>query len=86
MAKIDFLTHKHPVLAVACPSCRATVGHWCKRPSGHKATELHADRGTLADKTFVELHGERASIDRLPDGQWRIDPEGYVSEKSIGGS
>ena len=39
-------TFKHPAMAVACPSCGATVGHWCKRPSGHSGpmVAFHAAR------------------------------------------
>lgn len=34
----------HPVTRVACPSCRARPGAWCRRPSGHRASSLHVDR------------------------------------------
>ena len=30
--------------AVVCPSCQAAPGRSCIRPSGHKASEIHADR------------------------------------------
>jgi len=39
---------RDPALEVPCPRCRAPVGHWCKRPSGHKAMNLHADRDVEA--------------------------------------
>lgn len=39
---------RHPVLEVACPSCHAPIGSWCKRPSGHKAQDLHVEREQLA--------------------------------------
>lgn len=39
---------RHPVLEVACPDCAARVGAWCKRPSGHKAAELHTSREIAA--------------------------------------
>lgn len=39
---------RHPVLEVECPDCRAKVGSWCKRPSGHQAHELHVAREQLA--------------------------------------
>ena len=34
----------HPVTRVPCPTCRAAAGTWCRRPSGHRAMELHVDR------------------------------------------
>jgi deoxycytidylate deaminase len=34
--------------AVGCPSCSAKVGQSCVRPSGHKASRIHADRVALA--------------------------------------
>lgn len=46
---IDFTKFKHPVLAVACPDCKARAGSWCKRPSGHKAMDLHGSRKQAAD-------------------------------------
>lgn len=38
----------HPVTRVPCPVCRAAAGTWCKRPSGHRAAELHVDREHVA--------------------------------------
>lgn len=60
----DFTAHRHPVLAVACPTCRAKAGTWCVRPSEHSACGLHVTRRTLADKVFIEKYGETASIDQ----------------------
>jgi len=74
---VDFCAFRHPVLAVACPVCKAPSGRWCKRPSGHRAHELHRDRGRHADRVFIARHGEAASIERTPDG-WKIDPEGRI--------
>lgn len=31
-------------LSFKCPSCQAKPGEWCKRPSEHRASKLHADR------------------------------------------
>jgi len=31
-------------LCYPCPTCRAPAGSWCKRPSGHKAMDIHKDR------------------------------------------
>lgn len=35
---------RHPGLEAPCPDCRAPVGRWCTRPSGHKAQQLHKAR------------------------------------------
>lgn len=55
--KVDFTAFRHPVLAVACPTCRARVGAWCKRPSGHRASHFHAARKAEADRVW-ELQGD----------------------------
>lgn len=52
MTKPDWTAHRHPVLAVACPVCLAHAGAWCRRPSGHKAMDLHAARRGLADEAW----------------------------------
>lgn len=39
---------RDPSLEVPCPTCKARVGAWCRRPSGHKAMDLHADRERAA--------------------------------------
>ena len=38
------------VMAVACPTCGAKAGRWCKRPSGHSGpfVAFHAARRKLA--------------------------------------
>lgn len=74
---IDFTAHRHPVLAVECPSCKARAGVWCQRPSEHGAGDLHVERGKLADKVFIEQHGAQASIDGVP-GDYSINQNGYV--------
>ena len=55
--KVDFTAFRHPVLAVACPTCRARAGAWCKRPSGHRASDFHASRKAEADRVW-ELQGD----------------------------
>jgi hypothetical protein len=35
--------------SVECPLCHAGPGHPCKRPSGHRAAQLHAPRIELAE-------------------------------------
>lgn len=52
--RLDFTAHAHPVLAVVCPDCRADVGAWCKRPSGHKAMDLHKARKIAADRAWED--------------------------------
>lgn len=39
---------RDPALEVPCPDCKARVGAWCKRPSGHKAMDLHVARDHAA--------------------------------------
>jgi len=79
----DFVAHKHPVLAVACSSCGAAAGASCKRPSGHRANDFHADRKKEADAAFIAQHGPDAWIERLPPGdRWKIHPKGYAAQKS----
>ncbi len=41
---------RDPVMAVACPTCGAKAGRWCKRPSGHSGpfVAFHAARRNLA--------------------------------------
>lgn len=35
-------------MSVTCPSCKSEPSKSCYRPSGHRASELHADRIKLA--------------------------------------
>jgi len=55
--KVDFTAFRHPVLAVACPTCQACAGTWCKRPSGHQASDFHASRKAEADRVW-EAQGD----------------------------
>ena len=71
----DFTAHRHPVLAVRCPSSGKAVGIWCIRPGGHKASDLHRSRRIEADRVFVVQHGETASIEKRGD-DWAIDLRG----------
>lgn len=41
---------RDPILEIACPSCRAKPGSQCRRPSGHRAAQYHAERDILADR------------------------------------
>ena len=71
MSRPDFTAHRHPVLAVPCPDCRAGEGAWCKRPSGHKAdrdpVDAARDAVLLARVLLVQAHGhdERAAGGRV---------------------
>ncbi len=53
----------HPYAQVDCPTCRATVGHWCKRPSGHSGpmVEFHAARRKLAEEQVAAEAGNRCA-------------------------
>ena len=79
----DFCAHAHPVLAVPCSDCRAKPGVWCIRPSGHRASDFHNTRKHLADVTFIQQHGEDASIEQTANG-WQIDPTGYRTAREEG--
>lgn len=46
----DVSWERDPVLEVACPDCRQSIGSPCIRPSGHKAMKPHNSRDLLADK------------------------------------
>lgn len=50
---------KHPYMAVACPSCGAKVGGWCKRPSGHSGpmVAFHAARRKVAEELEYKPDG-----------------------------
>lgn len=68
MTDVDFTAHRHPVQAVACPTCKAKVGTYCKRPSGHKAMNYHQARKEEADRVWKE--GNFPPIERTASG-WR---------------
>lgn len=76
----DFTAHRHPVLAVPCPTCGKAAGVWCRRPSGHMANDLHRERKAEADRVFIEQHGPDASVERVGEG-WAIDPRGRVGRR-----
>lgn len=67
----DFLSHKLPSMAVACPSCRARAGTWCKRPSEHKAMGLHKGRHEEADRLW--LKHDLPTITHRRDGTYVYD-------------
>lgn len=67
----DFLAHRLPSMAVACPDCRARAGTWCKRPSGHKAMGMHKRRHEEADRVWL-LH-DLPTITHRRDGTYVYD-------------
>lgn len=67
----NFLAHPLPSMAVACPDCRARVGTWCKRPSGHKAMGMHNRRHEEADRQWL-LH-DLPTITHRRDGTYIYD-------------
>lgn len=67
----NFLGHKLPSMAVACPDCRARAGTWCKRPSGHKAMGMHKRRHEEADRVWL-LH-DLPTITHRRDGTYVYD-------------
>ena len=70
----DFTAHRHPVLAVPCPDCRAAPGTWCQRPRSHRASELHMARTAAAFRAFRSSYGPTAEIRQDPDtGRWEIE-------------
>lgn len=73
--EVDFTAYRHPVLAVPYPTCRAGVGAWCQRPSGHRAADRHETRGAEADRLFILQYGSDAAI-RRDGAAWIIDPHG----------
>ena len=75
----DFTAHKHPVLAVRCPTCGTAPGLWCRRPGGHRTSDLHAARRAEADRVFIEQHGDTAAIIHAASG-WLIDPRGRARD------
>ena len=60
--------------AAICRGCHAAAGVWCKRPSGHRAAELHRARRDAADRAFVAQHGSDAEIRYDEDfDRWHIE-------------
>lgn len=58
--------------SIMCPACKAAPGKRCMRPSGHEASELHADRYHIAER-----------IDRGRGIQYPGDPEWRQRELGI---
>ena len=81
MSGVDFTAWFHPVAAVACPTCGAGLGRRCMRPSGHAAAQFHSARCEAADTLFIEIHGEKAWIERLAGGGWRVHARGYSGDQ-----
>lgn len=77
----------HPFLAVPCPRCQAPAGRWCKRPSEHRAAQIHVEREALAVSSgaLKKCTGEKAhppgtlgcSICNKPSKIYTLDPHGH---------
>lgn len=72
--RVDFTAYDLPSMAVACPSCGARVGAYCRRPSGHAGpmVRLHVERGAEADRVHEAQGG--GWISRTPEGGWVLVP------------
>jgi len=70
---VDFTAHRHPSMAVACPTCGARAGGWCKRPSGHRAWgHFHKERHQAADREWYE--GAYPAIVAIAEGGFAYAP------------
>lgn len=58
---------RHPVMAIACPSCGAGINAYCKRPSGHQGplVGFHAARRALAAQRLAALAGQPAATGKV---------------------
>lgn len=58
--------------SLPCPTCGARSGDSCRRPSGHRADRLHADRiaaaeeadaiGGLSPETLAKIHADQGRL------------------------
>lgn len=64
---VDFDGARHPVMAIACPSCGAGINAYCKRPSGHQGplVGFHAARRALAAQRLAALAGQPAATGKV---------------------
>ena len=65
--------------ATTATTCGKAAGLWCRRPSGHRASDLHADRKIEADRMFMEQHGPMAAIIHAASG-WLVSPRGRARD------
>lgn len=75
----DFVSHSHPALAVACPTCGRGIGLWCRHATDEPARTPHKARQAEADRAFVEQYGSQAAIVSAAAG-WLIDRRGRVRD------
>ncbi|MCJ1903306.1 hypothetical protein MR829_23590 [Paracoccus versutus] len=75
----DFTIPRPRPLPFPSPPCGAPPGPWSRRPSGHRAADLHRARGIEADRVFIDQHGPDASIIRIATG-WQVDPRGRARD------
>lgn len=52
---------RDPAKEVPCPTCHAKAGAPCKRPSGHRAADVHAarDRAAMLAGFYMHCTGPR---------------------------
>lgn len=70
---------ENPLLAFACPSCTAKAGQWCRRPSGHRAMELHKARREVYELAQAQ---EKAEPVKAPDVSAKAATGGQTNEES----
>ncbi len=72
--RVDFTAHDLPSMAVACPQCGASVGAYCRRPSGHAGpmVGIHRERHAEADRIHDAQGG--GWIVKTPAGDWLLVP------------
>ncbi len=75
----DFTAHRHPALAVGCPTCGKAPDEWCCGANGQLSRDLHKARQAEADRQFIEQHGCEAAIMHAASG-WLIDPRGCARD------
>lgn len=51
--------------SIPCPKCHAPAGSSCKRPSGHRAMTLHADRIREAEALDPPTHDAQTTLGDL---------------------
>lgn len=54
-------------LAITCPHCDAPPGLGCKRPSGHRASVLHAARIEQAETRDFRAQFARGNANQAPE-------------------
>lgn len=66
----NFSAHRHPYLAVTCPTCGVAAGRDCNGPTGSRA--IQKTRAIEAEALFLQAFGPYAAMMRDGD-TWLID-------------